>query len=282
MRMQAIEPPISIDTDVCVRCGLCAKDCPLGVIVVDKKTGSVGPHKKRADRCFNCGHCMAICPTGAIRLSRFEGQQAERVKRAALADFDAVKTVMSFRRSVRSFKDEALPQEELQKLLDVTAYAPSGHNERKVRWAIAATPEAVQRVGQFCADWMQTKVDEKHPLVQKLHLRGVVRSWRAGHDLICRNAAALSFAYAPVEGATPREDAVIATSYLELAASAAGLGACWAGYVNECVNDCAELRDYLGIPEGFEVHGTLMLGYPDVKYSAVPPRELNEIQWIDK
>ncbi|NJB68335.1 nitroreductase/NAD-dependent dihydropyrimidine dehydrogenase PreA subunit [Desulfobaculum xiamenense] len=279
--MQEFESPIIIDAEKCVACGLCAKDCPLGVIVVDKEAGSAAPHPKRAERCFACGHCMAVCPTGAIRLSRFGGREAIPVRSELAVTLDQVEQFMRSRRSVRAFKAQALERAVLERLMGVTAYAPSGHNERKVEWAVVATPEAVQTVSRMVADWMQLKVDEKHPLVQSLHLRGVVRACRAGADLICRNAPALALAHAPREGATPAEDAVIAASHVELAAHAAGLGACWAGYVTHAVNGHQPLAEYLGIPEGHVVYATLMLGHPAVRYAAIPPREMGGVNWVE-
>lgn len=280
--MQVNETPIVIDAEKCVACGLCAKDCPLGVIVVDKEEGSAKPHPRRANRCFNCGHCMSICPTGAVMLTAFDGREAVRFDKKKAVGLEQAEYFMQSRRSVRAFKPEALDESVLARLVDVTGYAPSGHNERKVCWSIAATPEAVQEVVRLTTEWMQIKVDEKHPLVQKLHLRGVVRACRSGADLICRNAPALAFSYAPEEGATPAEDAVIAASYLELAAHAAGIGACWAGYVIHAVNGYAPLAEYLGIPEGHVVHGALMLGYPQHKYAAIPPRTAPAVTWIKK
>ncbi|GAB6177343.1 nitroreductase family protein [Desulfobaculum senezii] len=279
--MQVSKTPIAIDAEKCVACGLCAADCPLGVIVHKKTTGEVGPHPRRAERCFHCGHCMAICPTGAVTLTAFEGRDATRFRRKDLPGLSDAEALMQSRRSVRAFTEQAVERDMLERLVDLTAYAPSGHNERRVKWSMVATPEAVQRVVAHAADWMQEKVDEKHPLVQQLHLRGVVRACRAGSDLICRNAPALAIAYAPREGATPGEDAVVAAAHMELAAHAAGLGACWAGYVTHAINGHAPLRQYLGVPDDAVVHAVLMLGHPERRFGAIPPRMAPDVQWID-
>jgi NADH-quinone oxidoreductase subunit F len=52
----------SIDEEKCKKCGLCAKDCPVGCISGDKKT----PYKIDEVACIKCGTCMEKCKFNAI------------------------------------------------------------------------------------------------------------------------------------------------------------------------------------------------------------------------
>ena len=52
---------ISIDSDKCVKCGLCARACKAGCI--DVKNGKVD--NARCVRCFNC---LGVCKKGAVKL----------------------------------------------------------------------------------------------------------------------------------------------------------------------------------------------------------------------
>lgn len=47
-------------TDVCVACGTCVGECPVGAI----SEGDIMVIDPNA--CIDCGACEAVCPTGAI------------------------------------------------------------------------------------------------------------------------------------------------------------------------------------------------------------------------
>ena len=53
----------TINQDICKKCGLCAKNCPVGAISGDRETGfKIDPKK-----CIRCGLCKSKCPFKAIR-----------------------------------------------------------------------------------------------------------------------------------------------------------------------------------------------------------------------
>ncbi len=68
---------ITIDTDKCNGCGLCASACHEGAI------GMVGGKAKllKEDYCDGLGDCLPVCPTGAIR---FEEREAAAYDEAAV------------------------------------------------------------------------------------------------------------------------------------------------------------------------------------------------------
>lgn len=176
------------------------------------------------------------------------------------------------RRSVRKFKKTPVTNDEIGELIHLAAYAPSGHNAQPVSWTVLDSPERVQELAEIIVEWMAEMVEQENPLAQKLFMRGLINAYKKGNDVICRNAPALAAAWAPQQGITPQADTIISTTYLELAAHAKGLGACWAGYVVLAAGYSEKVRTYLGVPEENMIHGALFLGHPAVKYKNIPPR----------
>ena len=90
----------------------------------------------------------------------------------------------------------------------------------------------------------------------------------------------LLIAHAAEKGFCPEADCSIATATLELAASAMGLGACWAGIFMMAANNYIPLIEYLHIPEDHKVYAALMMGHPKLKYHRIPSRNESKVSWI--
>ena len=54
--------PVTVDKDVCVGCGACEANCPVGAIAVKED----GKAECDPDVCVDCGACVANCPVEAI------------------------------------------------------------------------------------------------------------------------------------------------------------------------------------------------------------------------
>lgn len=69
----------SIDTDICVSCGLCADFCDEGAVFDDAGSPAVSKlwvqwriPSVDADKCTGCGMCVEACPMYALQISKAE------------------------------------------------------------------------------------------------------------------------------------------------------------------------------------------------------------------
>ncbi|MBN1128588.1 MAG: 4Fe-4S binding protein [Chitinispirillaceae bacterium] len=51
-----------IDREKCTGCGICAKRCPSGAIIMDG-----GKAEIHMQKCIHCGTCHSVCPQEAVR-----------------------------------------------------------------------------------------------------------------------------------------------------------------------------------------------------------------------
>ncbi len=54
----------TVDSNKCIKCGICEKFCPEGIIDIDPQKGAVINY----DYCKGCGICANVCPVKAISM----------------------------------------------------------------------------------------------------------------------------------------------------------------------------------------------------------------------
>ena len=142
--------------------------------------------------------------------------------------------LISERYSVRSYREEHLPQAVIDRILAAGHKAPTGCNYQPQRILVINTDESIARL-RTC-----TRSHFGAPTAM-LICHNKNESWRRPYD------GALS---SPV-------DAAIVTTHMMLAAHDMGVGSCWVMHFNP-----AAMKETFGIPEEVEPVALLMLGYP--------------------
>lgn len=257
---------ITVDTNLCQKDGACVAVCPSLVLVLNKEGF---PAEVPGSRCILCGHCVAVCPHAALTHSGLPQKDflPAAKKLPVPAEIDGF---LLSRRSVREFKDRPVAKETMDTLLDVARRAPTASNSQKLHWIVVNGGEKVRTLSAKVMDWMSISGGSPDMLAQ----------WESGHDRILRGASTVVIACAPEDYAWGKQDCAIALTFLELAAEARGLGACWAGILTRAADVYAPLRQTMSVPEGYVVCGGLMLGEPKFSYRLVPPRKSLSVQWV--
>ncbi len=268
-----------IDADKCKKDGLCVMECPVGILEMKEDGGPPSPLPLAERICLRCGHCVAVCPTAAFSLATMPAEECPPVDREHLPDLEQYGALVRTRRSIRVYRRQPVERETVEQLIDIARYAPTAKNSQQVGWLAVLGADEVRRFASLAVDWMQHLIGKRDPRARAYGMTGVVRAWEAGNDAVLRGAPALILTHAPAKYAGALIDSTIALTTLELAAAAAGLGACWAGFFMLAAADWPPILDALDLPAGETPTGALMLGYPKLRYRRIPGRKPARITW---
>jgi len=146
--------------------------------------------------------------------------------------------VLRTRRSVRSYRPDPVPQDALDRVLEVARISPSGSNRQPWRFILVADPGLRGELAVACGD-------------QEFVGEAPIAVVACGHDIKYNRGGYMGDKSFLV-------DISIAFTHLILAARAEGLGTCWIGSFD---ND--RIKGLLSIPEDQDVVAVSPLGYPD-------------------
>ena len=269
---------IVVDREKCNKDGLCALDCPIGIITMDGPDGFPAPVEGFDQLCIDCGHCVAVCPHEALSQGGITPRQCLPLEAPGLSP-EQLAQLLKGRRSIRRYKDQPLEQSTIARLLDMARYAPSGHNVQPVKWLVISGQDKLHKLAGIVVDWMRHLIKEDSELAASMHLDQAVSMWESGGDRIMRGAPHLVVAYGDKNNSMVPVPCILALGYLELAAYSLGLGACWAGYFNRAASTFPPMIKALDLPQGTVPFGALMLGVPKYRHQRIPPRKPLEVIW---
>ena len=292
---------ISIDSGKCKKDGLCSSICPMGIFVgVSKEL----PQIMREDMCVLCGQCLAVCPNGAIAHARLELGKFSKISNRQPVTVESLTQLLQQRRSVRNYKDQEIPRDVLEQIVQIAGHTPTGAHggEGWVRKVVVVSGRAnMQRIQELTFEYLK--------LVQKLLDSFVVRmvsrwkeapragrlmlpdaafrreAYENGKDVITYNAPAAIFVHTPRVSPTPQVDCDVVLFAMMLVAHSLGLGTCWNGYLAKAasgfkIKSFTALREMLQIPEDHDVYAAATIGYPAIRLHSTPQREV-AVRWID-
>lgn len=264
---------ISVDKEKCTRCGLCAVPCRL---VYFKEGGYPRQLPMTDDICMRCGHCVGYCPTGA--LTHKEMPDLLKIDESLKVSFAQCAQLIKSRRSIREYQDKAVPQEEIDRIIEVARYAPTGHNSQGVRWLVVNDRAKIKEIAKVGADWLRFTI-KSNPRMEEM-FKGIVEELDRGKDEFLQGAPAIALTYAPKNNPISQVDCIIAMSYFDLVANTAGLGCCWGGFLLMAASSYPDLMKILALPEGYTPYAGMMFGYPKYQYTYIPGRKSADIVYL--
>jgi len=267
-----------IDEATCVKCSLCAKECPVSIIEL-KDFPRIKDGKDK--NCLRCQHCLAVCPTGALSILGKDPKDSMSIE----GDFptaEGMTRLIKTRRSIRKFKDEDVDKTLIHDILDTALHAPTGHNSNAVLFTVIDNKIDLNKFRELAYKAIKKHATEGTIPEKYKYLSRIQQVWESrGLDIIFRNAPHMLIATCSEKASSGLEDSVIALSYFELLANCNEIGSLWNGMINWTINNIApELKEVLGLPEDHIFGYAMIFGKAATKYSRGIQLEGNHINRI--
>jgi nitroreductase/NAD-dependent dihydropyrimidine dehydrogenase PreA subunit len=286
---------VTIDQEKCNGCGVCAARC---MRCFTQKEGKVTAH---ADElcCNACGHCVSLCPTDAITHSLMEMENFVPIQEPVNFDPDAFIRFVRQRRSHRSYKDKDIDRRDLEKLVEMCRYIPTGSNLQTVQIKVIVDRQKIQQLSDLTVAYFMGMISEVETQVQQYRsdgkplpkelanmsdfagrykMLGLAKDF--GIDPILHKAPAVMIFHSPPSPSTPKDDCVIAAQTVVLAAMTMGLGTCYIGLLNFSANSSAPVKQALDLPSENKVYSILVMGYPKLKFRKTIDRKPIKVEWV--
>ncbi|MBU2513589.1 nitroreductase family protein [bacterium] len=187
------------------------------------------------------------------------------------------------RRSIRRFKSDPVPDEIIDKVMEVARWAPSAFNTQPWEFVILKDEPSRKRIVEITSSYWDDCVD-----MEKARAEWQGRTWTLKgmtnepgdyseapvYIFLFGDPRTLDALPMGVQCDQHRRRLVYQSSlanaflYMQLAAASFGLGAQWYSVVQTPYCSCL-IKDFLGIPQEFDMYDMMVLGYPAVN----PPRK---------
>lgn len=261
---------IEIDPSRCVGCGKCVNDCVSTCLVL--RDGKAVYRK----RCIKCGHCVAICPKNAVSIPTYDMSDVEEYDEAAFAvDPKRLLRTIKFRRSVRSFRPQAIEAHKLKDIINAGRSSPSASNRQDYHFYVIQERliEFKKIIWDLLEQQMAGKINMPRDMLRPVSRFCDMRRKDPSHDYLFRNAPVVLFMECNAE-----LDAGIAAQNMELTAVAHGLGVMYDQYLSYVTKINREALQFLGT-HGDKFLVAMLIGYPGLRFARTAPRKNTNVTW---
>jgi nitroreductase len=181
---------------------------------------------------------------------------------------ETIKNILS-RRSIRSYKNEQIKDEELNLILEAGKYAPSAMNQQPWHFTVIQNKDTLAKINDVCKDAFNKSGDKN-------------LEDRAKAASLFYNAPVLIIVTGDEKAIAPQTDGALALENMFIAAHSLGIGSCWIRAMNYLfsVKESDVLKEEIEIPEGYSVIGSGVFGYPAGELPAAAVRREGTVNII--
>ena len=178
--------------------------------------------------------------------------------------------VIKNRRSIRRYKQEPIPEDEMNEILEAARWAPSWTNTQCWRLVVVRHPALKAKLAETLISMTPGRENRATQAVRNAPVV-IVACAELGQSGYFRGSPATD------KGDWFMFDVALAMQNLTLAAHAIGLGTVHVGLF-----DAKKVAEILGVPDGISVVELMPMGYPDEKPEKRPRKELNEFIYYER
>jgi nitroreductase len=210
-------------------------------------------------------------------------------------DYDGLLELVKARRTIRRFRPDPIPDDYIEKIIDVARWAPSGFNMQPWEFVVVKKPDLrrkiVEHINHYWAIAKDMETTREPWQGKPWSTSGVID---AGMDYTTAPAYIILFGDTRTQAGLPmgvrcdshRRDLIFTSGlanaflYMHLAATALGLASQWVSAVTTPFASCM-VKHLLGIPPELEAFDMLALGYPALKPSPKLMRDSKKMVHYD-
>lgn len=243
--------PKVIDTEKCIGCGKCVRDCITQFLTLtENNNGLPKASFKDRGRCIDCGHCNAICPQRAISGGRIE---------ELIGSEDKLLRMMGTKRTVRHYiKGGMIPQQKLDCIVLAGQSAPTEKNRKSARMLLIK--DNLRDIYNKALDWLVAEVERTGPI--NPNYAQTIAMDKNREEVLWNAEYLVAFVGLPAS----KIDASIASERMQLEAWSLGVGTGYRGDMKDAINNVVELRESLNIKKNEECLITFAMGLTPLKY----------------
>jgi nitroreductase len=184
--------------------------------------------------------------------------------------------IIKTRRSVREYKEEAIPDKDIEFLIDCARFAPTGFNIQPWKFMVVKNKDTKRKISEMGKKALVPMLEPVKNKTRKME-DFIVYLKTEGTDLFY-NAPVLVIILGNAKAITADYDCSMAAQTMMLAAHSKGIGSCWIGAAQPALMDEGFLKE-LGAPEGYKVVAPLIFGYPKGE-TEMPDKNKPDVTWL--
>lgn len=181
--------------------------------------------------------------------------------------------VINSRRSIRSYLEEEVSSDIIEKLILLGTKAATGSNQQPWGFVVVQGKDEIQNISEDTKVYLLKNIDKYDYLKDYEKLLG------DSTFSVFNHASTLLLIYGNKESHWHVYDCTLAASNIMLAAHSMDIGTCWIGFAQDTLNT-KEFKEKYNVPENYELVCPMSIGYMKTKQG--PPHRKPPIVFNSK